>query len=137
MTKKKGLQSVLNESSAVDSTFKKLSRKEQGKAIGGNPDETDFNHITIWIDMFEKAYPGVVLKMFNDVKVQLALSDTNKWVELSKDSEFRRLFWLPYPLQEIFERAYPSFWTNKKHAEWFCKKFPQFAFATAAKVVKS
>lgn len=130
--KKRGITPNVSSSGEADK-LKKLSKKEIGKNIGGNPDATDEKWIHIWIDMYEKAYPGKIGRMAKDVAVEIALTPVNKHVEISKDSEMRRAFWLPEDLQQVLEASYPSFWTNKKHAEWFCRKFPQFAFATYAK----
>jgi len=105
---KKGLSSALNLDSAVDSAFAKLSKKEMGRAIGGNPDSTDRKNIRIWLDMYNKAYPGRLDRMVKDVVLEVEQSDMNKHAELSADSALRKAFWLPNDLQEVFERAYPS-----------------------------
>lgn len=133
--KRKGVTPNVSSSGEADK-LKKMSRKEIGKAQGGNPDSTDEKWITTWIDMYEKAYPGRIRRMSNDVATEVALSDINKFAEVSKDSGMRRSFWLPADLQEVLEASYPSFWTNPKHAAWFCRKFPQFAFETYAKRAK-
>lgn len=105
----------------------KLSIKEQGQQIGGNPDEWDYKNIKQLIDSYEQAYPGRLKKMKEDVVVEAALSGRTKdYGEISKDSEMRVAFWLPEDLQMVIERGYPSIWTNKKHATWFIKKFPIF-----------
>lgn len=130
----KGPKSVLGNTSA-DTQFTKLSRKEQGKQIGENPDETDYRNMCTFIGWHEQAHPGVVKKMRKQVEIEMRLSGLNKHAELSSDSEFRKGFWLPETLQALWEKAYPSLFTNKKHAEWFCDKFPIFSFADAAKKV--
>jgi len=133
---KKGLSSQLNLNSAVDSAFAKMSRKEQGKAIGSNPDEIDEKWINIWVDMYNKAYPGRLKKMARDVRNEIIASDITKHAELSKDSALRKGFWLPQDLCDVLEKAYPSFWTNQQHADWFCRKFPIFSYQTYTKALK-
>lgn len=132
--KKRGIQSNL--SSGELSKFGKMSKKELGKSIGGNPDATDEGWIKTWVELYEKAFPGQIRRMSNDVATEIALSNVDKHAVVNKDSGMRKAFWLPENLQEVLEAAYPSFWTNPKHAQWFCDHFPQFAFATYARRVK-
>jgi hypothetical protein len=134
---KRGAKKVnLNLSSGEDTKFSKLSKKEQGKAIGGDPDDWDRQNIQQFIDMFEVYKPGLIRKMRQDVDVEMALSSTNKYAEVSKDSGMRRAFWLPDELSAVLEMGYPSFWTNPKHARWFIRHFPQFSFESSAKKSK-
>lgn len=133
--RKKGIQ--VNVGSSGDAAkLKKSSRKGLGKDIGGNPDATDEKWLTIWIDMYEKAYPGQIRRMGTDVATEMALSPLNKHAEISKDSGMRKAFWLPNDLQQVIEASYPSFWTEPRHAQWFCDKFPQFAFTTYTKATR-
>ena len=131
MRKKRGIKVNVG-SEAEASKLKKMSRKELGKDIGGDPDATDEKWIQIWVDMYEKAYSGKIRRMGADVATELALSSLNKNLEVSKEANMRKAFWLPDDLQQVLEASYPSFWTNPKHAEWFVRKFPQFAFKTYA-----
>jgi len=133
---KKGTKSVLNTSSAADSKIAKMSSKEKGKAIGGNPDETDYRNMLTFIEWHEQEHPGLIRRMRQQVEIEMRLSGLNKHAELSKDSELIKGFWLPETLQALWEKAYPSLYTNKKHAQWFCNKFPIFSFADAAKSIK-
>jgi hypothetical protein len=135
MANKRGIRSNISESDAKGLT--KKSSKQIGKDMGGNPDATDEKWIQIWIDMYDKAYPGRIRKMINDVAVEIALSDIKKHSVVSEDSEMRRAFWLPAELAEVLEASYPSFWTNQKHIRWFCRHFPQFAFDTYTKATKT
>lgn len=129
-TKRKGLTPNVSNSGEADK-LKKMSKKEIGKDIGGNPDSTDEKWIKTWIEMYEKAYPGRLKRMTNDVMTEVALSGLNKHAEVAEG--MRKGFWLPEDLQQVLEASYPSFWANPKHGQWFCKHFPQFAFETYTK----
>jgi len=133
MAGKKTKKVNLNLSSSEDTKFAKLSKKEQGQAIGGDPDDWDRQNIQQFIDMFEHYKPGLIRRMRTDVDTEIALSGTNRYAEVSKDSGMRRAFWLPDELSAIIELGYPSFWTNPKHARWFIRHFPQFSFESSAK----
>ncbi len=135
-TKKRGIKSSLG-NTAKDTAFSKLSIKEKGQAIHSNPDSQDEIYINIWIELFERSYPRMIASMRRDVEKELTYSDTNKHAELNQASQLRKGFWLPEQLQQLMETAYPSFFTNKKHAEWFCRKFPVFSFEDAANRVKT
>lgn len=132
---KKGITVNVGSSSEA-AALKKMSKKELGRLQGGNPDETDEKWITIWIEMYERAYPGRIRRMISDLKVEIALSGIDKHAVVSKDSDMVKAFWLPADLQEVLEASYPSFWVNPKHARWFCRHFPQFAFITYTKATK-
>jgi hypothetical protein len=122
---KQGLKSNL--SSADEANHQKVSLKEVGQNIGGNPDKWDYENLKKLIDTYDKAFPGRLKKMKEDVMIEAALSGRTKdYGVISKDSDMRVGFWLPEDLQQVIERGYPSFWTNKKHAAWFIKKFPLF-----------
>ena len=126
MAKKKALQSNAA-SSGEETAMGKKSLKEQGKDIGGDPDEWDRKNLEMIIEIYRKAFPGRLESMANDVKVEAALSGRTKdFGEISKDSELRVGFWLPEDLQAVIERGYPSLWTNKKHAQWFMNNFKEF-----------
>jgi hypothetical protein len=119
----------------------KMDQKELGRAIAGNPDEWDFDNITLAVKIYDKAHPGVTRRMFEDVCTEVALSGISKHGEVL--GGVRKGFWLPsktgtsdFGLQEWMEKAYPSLWQNKKHMRWFIEKFPQFSFEYAAKRVK-
>lgn len=108
----------------------KLNAKGKGKDIQGDPDEWDYKNIQAWLALYEKAYPGRIRKMSDDIKVELALSGRTKdFGEIDANSELRLSMWLPADLQEIMEAAYPTFWTNKKHLAWFLNHFPVFKSA--------
>lgn len=105
----------------------KRSQKEIGKDIGSVPDEWDYKNLKVLIESYEKAYPGILRKLESDAKVELALSTRdNTYSVFNKESEGRKMMWLPQELQEVLEAAYPSLWTNKDHLHWFLKRFPQF-----------
>jgi hypothetical protein len=125
--KRRGITPNLNLSSSKDTDISKLSKKEMGKAVSGNPDAWDKKNIESLIDSYEMAYPGRLRRMKEDVDVELALSGrTDKFGEISKLSEFRSTMWLPADLQEVLERSYPSLWTNKDHQVWFLQNWPIF-----------
>ena len=136
MGKKRGPKPLLNISSAEDVKLSKMSKKERGKSIGSDPDDWDKNNIQQFIDMFEAYKPGLLRRMRQDVEVQMALSNIDKYATISKDSDMRRAFWLPDELSAVLEIGYPSFWTNPKHARWFIRHFPHFSFEDARRRVK-
>lgn len=132
------LNEDLNPSSSEFSKLSKLSQKQLGKQQAhGNPDEKDFENIERIVKVFDKAHPGLIKTMFNDVCTELALSGIDKHGILNKGSDFKRAFWLPNDLQFWMEKAYPSFWQEPRHAKWFCRKFPQFSYEHAASRVKT
>lgn len=135
MGKRKGI-SINVGSSGEAAKLSKLGKKDIGKDVGGNPDATDEKWIQIWLDMYEKAYPGKIRKMSEDVKVEIALSGIKKHSVVNEGSEMRKAFWLPDDLQQVLEASYPSFWVNPKHIAWFCRHFPVFAFDTYTKRTK-
>jgi hypothetical protein len=125
MAKQDPIKSTLSDQEKSELGSK--SMKDIGKSIGSDPDEWDIKNIQAWLDFYEKAYPGRIAAMKKDIEVELALSGRTKdYGEISKDSEMRLSMWLPAGLEEIFEIAYPSFWTNKEHLAWFLRHFPQF-----------
>lgn len=137
MAKKRGPKPTVNISSSEDTKFAKLSNKERGKNIGGDPDQWDVDNIQQFLDIYEAAHPGHIRRMMEDVKVEIALSGINKYAEVSKDSGMRKAFWLPDNFAAILEVGYPSIWTNPKHTRWFIRHFPQFAYETYTKAVKT
>lgn len=125
-------------SSAQFSSMAKMSRKELGKTQAKSmPDEWDFENIERLLKVYDKAHPGRIKRMFDDTCTEIALSGLDKHATVSEASDMRKLFWLPEDLVEWFEKAYPSLWQEKKHAEWFTRKFPQFSFQYAASRVKT
>lgn len=113
--------------SGEEASLGKLSIKEKGQQVGGNPDEWDYKNLVMLIESYEQAYPGRLKKMKEDVVMEARLSGRTKdYGVISEESEMRVAFWLPEDLQMVIEKGYPSFWTNKKHAAWFIKKFPLF-----------
>lgn len=136
----KGAPSV---SSSEFSKLSKMSQKDLGRSQGhGTPDEWDYENIERAIKVYEKAHPGVIRRMYDDVCNEMALSDISKHGEVL--AGVRKGFWLPsktgtsdFGLQEWMEKAYPSLWQEKKHARWFIRKFPQFSFEYAAKRIKT
>lgn len=130
-------------SSAEFSKLAKMSQKELGRAqSSGTPDEWDYENIERAIKVYDKSHPGIISRMYNDVCNEIALSGMSKHGEVL--GGVRKGFWLPsktgetdFGLQEWMEKAYPSLWQDKKHCEWFIRKFPQFSFAYAAKRIKT
>ena len=135
ITMKKGIK-VNVSSSGEASALKKMSKKELGNAQHGNPDQTDEKWIQIWIKLYERAYPGRLGRMANDVATEVALSSLTKHAVVNETAGMQKAFWLPEDLQQVLEASYPSFWTNQKHIRWFCRHFPQFAFETYTKKIK-
>jgi hypothetical protein len=126
----KAKRSQLGTAKVEASEIKGLSRKQLGEAQGGDPDEWDIKNIQAWIDLYEKAYPGQIRKVQQDMAVELALSGRTKdYGEISNQSETRLVMTMPGNLQEVLQRAYPSVWTNPKHLAWFLRHFPQFKAA--------
>lgn len=147
MVKSKGedLAPDLSPSSAEFSKLSKLSKKELGDArASSTPDEWDYENIDRAIKVFNKAYPGLITRMYNDVCTEMALTGISKHAILNEQSGFQKGFWLPssprkdgsFGLAEWMERAYPSLWREPKHARWFMRKFPQFSYEYAAKRMK-
>lgn len=130
-------------SSSEFSKLARMSQKELGRVqAGGAPDEWDFENIERAIKIYDKSHPGVIQRMFDDVCTEMALSDISKHGEVL--GGVRKGFWLPsktgtsdFGLQEWMEKAYPSLWQEKKHMQWFIRKFPQFSFEYAARKVKT
>jgi hypothetical protein len=111
----------LNVSSSDETNqLKKLSKKEIGKQISGNPDNWDFKNLSTIIDLYKKTFPGRLDRMKHDVDVEVALSPKETTMDRHDG------MWMPADLQEVLEAAYPSFWTNRKHKSWFLRKFPVF-----------
>ena len=135
----------LNPSSAEFSKLSKMSNKELGDARKSSiPDQWDYDNIERAIKVFDKAYPGLIVRMFADVCLEVEASGIDKYATISRDSDFRKSFWLPsapksdgFGLAEWMERAYPSIWREPKHAKWFVRHFPQFSFEYAAHRVKT
>ena len=125
MSKKRAISDNAG-SSSESSQMAKKSRKEQGRAIRGNPDAWDFKNITVLVDSYEKAYPGRIKRMSTDARTEYALSGRNKFGVVAGQSDTRLMMWMPGDLMEALERVYPSIWTNKKHLIWFLKNFPTF-----------
>lgn len=121
---------TLNVSSSDEaSKLKKLSKKEIGKNIGGDPDDWDYNNIKVLMDSYEKAYPGRLQRMSNDYRLEYALSGRDKYGIVSGDADRRLVMWMPADLEQVVSASYPSLWTNKKHMAWFIRRFPIFAAA--------
>ena len=136
MVKKKLVN--LNPSSNFDIALAKLSVKERGKAMadGQMPDEWDYKNISKELKRYEARHPGLIARMANGVYQEILASDITKHAVLSQDSGLQKAFWLPNDLQIWLEMAYPTFWANKKHIRWFCRKFPVFAYETYTKAIK-
>ena len=124
-----------------------MAKKEQGQSIGGAPDDWDEKNIQEFLTLFEQStisLPNgsimtgkqIISKMRIDVETEMALSDTDKFATISKDSDMRKAFWLPDQFSAILEVAYPSLWTNPAHTRWFIRKFPIFSFENARRKVK-
>jgi len=129
-------------SSADFSTMSKMSKKELGKHMAQEtPDQSDIDNIERIIKVYERSHPGVIRRLSDDARTEVALSNMNSDARVMAD--WQRAFWLPgkayesdFGLDEWMEKAYPSLWHNKKHAEWFMKNFPQFTYVTHAKELK-
>lgn len=130
-------------SSAEFSKLAKMSQKELGRQqAGGMPDDWDYENIERAIKIYDKSHPGVIKRMYDDVCTEVALSGISKHGEVL--GGVRKGFWLPsktgssdFGLQEWLEKAYPSLWQEPKHYKWFIRKFPQFAYETAIKQIKT
>lgn len=117
----------------VDPSFVKISPKERANALasGQMPDDWDYQNIEMAIKMFMKRYPGEMERLINEVAFEIENSDIDYHASLSKTSgELRRRFWLPAQIMRFMDLAYPtiSFGKNKRHVEWFLRKFPVFAY---------
>lgn len=126
--------------SVSSSEFTKLSKlplKKLGDAQSASmPDKWDEQNIEEALGRFEHENPGLILRMYNQVCTEMALSGIKKNADLGQG--LRKGFWLPsarkkggFDLQRWMEQAYPSFWRDKRHMEWFMRKFPQFSFKYA------
>lgn len=113
-------------SPAEEQVVKKMSKKELGKSIHGNPDEWDRKNLEVLINSYEQAHPGRLTKMASDYKVERALSTRNDYGVVSEQSNARFVMWMPEDLQKVIQKGYPSIWTNERHLHWFLKRFPIF-----------
>ena len=130
----------LNPSSLADRKLAKSSVKERAKALANAemPDEWDRDNIDKAIKLFERKYPGMIYRMAVQVQKEVEASDIDKHATISQDSDFRRAFWLPAPLQKFMEDSYPSiaFGKNKRHVNWFIRNFEVFSYQYYAKRTK-
>lgn len=117
----------------------KMSVKERGKALadGDMPDGWDRKNIDAALNLYDRTHPGQIAKLANDVYAEVQASTMGKNAELGKTGVLRKGFWLPNDFQSWMELAYPSFWINKKHAEWFMKNFPVFSYANYSRRAKT
>lgn len=118
MARKKKL-SVLSDTD--EAKLAKLSRKERADASYGQPDESDIKNLSELFKLYEKYNPGKLRRMHENYAMEKALKKPDP------KAETRMLFWLPEDLQNFIEEYFPTLWTNKEHAQWFIKHFPEFA----------
>lgn len=102
--------------------------KTRAVAVSGKPDQTDVDNINFILARYEEAHPGRLRRMQKDHSVSKALKEKlpKPKVKGVAFDEMTMAFWMPQDLQEIFEKYFPSIWTDKRHMEWFLRKYPVF-----------
>lgn len=111
-----------------ESYFKDKAMKHRSVAVSGQPDDTDINNINFILAQYEKAHPGRLRRMHKDFTVSKALKERlpKPIVKGISSDEMTMAFWMPQDLQEVFEKYFPTLWTNKQHLEWFLRHYPVF-----------
>lgn len=109
-------------SDADEEKLSKLSKKERSLAVEGKPDATDIQMLDAIFSTYKKAAPGMLRYHISDIALERAAIRNLPSIETAE----RFTFSLPQDLEEVVRHWFPSIWTNKEHARWFVKNYPQF-----------
>jgi len=110
-----------------------LQTKSMATSVG-LPDDSDIKNIQTIIRNYNIARPGEIdafVKMAKEEQKALNNdygSNANSHTESGK-IQYRRALTMPIGLLRQIEEAYPLMFNNKKHLNWFMKKFPMFNVA--------
>jgi len=122
--KRKGYES--SKLGADEEYFVGKAMKERAAAVQGEPDQTDIDSINRLLSEYEKAHPGRLEAMRKDYQMQKAAGETLPKPQGIKSDDLKMAFWMPKDLMEVFEKYWPTIWTNRKHMEWFLENYPGF-----------
>lgn len=100
----------------------KLSKKERSLAVDGKPDATDIRLLSMLFGIYEKETRGGLSRFFTEMRMERALIKDVPDIRTAETFAFS----FPRDLEEEVRHWWPSLWTNREHARWFLKKFPQF-----------
>lgn len=120
MGKKKRTASKL--SASDEAMLAKLSKRDRAKAVDGKPDGTDVRMLSMLFGIYEKETHGGLTKFFNELRLERAFIKNLSDIDTAETFSYS----FPRDLEDEVRHWWPTIWTNKEHARWFLKRFPQF-----------
>jgi len=109
-------------SDSDEAKLAKLSKKERAQAVDGKPDESDIRLLNMLFGIYEKETHGGLTRFFNELRMERAFIKNLPDIKTAETFSFS----FPADLEEEVRHWWPSIWTNREHARWFLKKYPQF-----------